>query len=228
MTEDRKMKFNCAGTGSKGNCYSIRDPDGEILLLECGLPKEKVMSLVDYRITDVVGCAVSHEHSDHYNASTAKALRKFGVPMIVPHLEERNVLRGSNFAVRKFPLVHDVPCFGFYITNRHLGKILYITDTEYVRLNFKHLAVDYIIVECDYQADLVDLENPKTRRAFQTHMELQTCLELIKANQTDNLKAVILVHMSQDGLDKEFAKNLIVTEVNVPVYLAEKGKEIEL
>lgn len=222
------MKFNCAGTGSKGNCYSIRDPDGEILLLECGLPKVDVMRMIDYRISDVVGCAVSHEHSDHYNLATAKTLRKFGVPMIVPHLEERNVLRGSNFAVRKFPVIHDVPCYGFYITNRHLGKILYITDTEYVRLTFKHLEMDYIIVECDYQADLVDLENPKTRRAFQTHMELQTCLEFIRANHTDNLKAVILVHMSQDGLDKEYAKNLIATTIGVPVYLAEKGKELEV
>ena len=222
------MKFSCAGTGSKGNCYSIRDPDGEILLLECGLPKEKVMSLIDYRISDVVGCAVSHEHSDHYSASTAKALKRFGVPMITPHMEKVDSLKGENFAVRKFPVIHDVPCYGFYITNRHLGKILYITDTEYVRLNFKHLEIDYIIVECDYQAELVDLENPKTRRAFQTHMELQTCLEFIKANQTDNLKAVILVHMSQDGLNKQFAKNLIETEVRLPVYLAEKGKEIEV
>lgn len=222
------MIFKCAGTGSKGNCYSIRAPDGEILLLDCGLPKEKVLGLVDYDLTHVAGCVVSHEHSDHYNASTVRSLRKMGIPMIVPHASVNDCLKGNNWAVRKFPLVHDVPCWGFYITNRQLGKILYITDTEYVRLNFKNLEVDYIIVECDYQAELVDLENPKTRRAFQTHMEEQTTLDFIKANQTDSLGAVILIHMSRDGCDAEQAKNRIATEVNVPVYIAEPGKEIQI
>lgn len=222
------MKFSCAGTGSKGNCYSIRDPDGEILLLDCGLPKEKILRMVDYDLSKIAGCVVSHEHSDHYNASTVRSLRKMGIPMIVPHASVNDCLKGNNWAVRKFPVEHDVPCWGFYITNRHLGKILYITDTEYVRLNFKHLGVAYIIVECNYQKDLVNLDDPKMARVFQTHMEEQTTLDFIKANQTDSLGAAILIHMSRDGCDAEQAKNRIATEVNVPVYVAEPGKEIQI
>jgi ribonuclease BN (tRNA processing enzyme) len=222
------MIFNCAGTGSKGNCYCIRDPDGEILLLDCGLPKEKILRMVDYDLSKIAGCVVSHEHSDHYNRSSVRTLRKMGIPMVIPHKDICDCLKGENFVVRRFPVEHDVPCWGFYITNKHLGRILYITDTEYVRLNFKHLGVAYIIVECNYQKDLVNLDDPKMARVFQTHMEEQTCLDFIKANQTKNLGAVILIHMSRDGCDAEQAKNRIATEVNVPVYVAEPGKEIQI
>ena len=58
------MELITIGSGSAGNAYALVTKE-EILLLEAGLPYKEVQKAIDYRVSDIVGCLVSHEHSDH-------------------------------------------------------------------------------------------------------------------------------------------------------------------
>ena len=63
-------------SGSKGNCYAFCD-DKATILIECGLPIQKTLELLNWKLPDAI--LVTHEHSDHAR-STLKFLER-GVEM---------------------------------------------------------------------------------------------------------------------------------------------------
>lgn len=57
------IRFRCAGSGSSGNCYSLTDESGKILLLDAGIPLPEIKKLVKWKVGDVVGTFISHSHT---------------------------------------------------------------------------------------------------------------------------------------------------------------------
>ncbi len=57
------MFIRCIGSGSSGNSYALYDDNNKVLLLDLGLPRKEIMKAIDFRISDVVCCLISHEHS---------------------------------------------------------------------------------------------------------------------------------------------------------------------
>ena len=70
------MKIEVIASGSSGNCYKINNED-TTLLIECGIPYKKIQQTLNFKVTDVDGVLVSHEHVDHSKA--CKDLIKAGV-----------------------------------------------------------------------------------------------------------------------------------------------------
>lgn len=56
------MLLGVNATGSKGNSYYIKADNGEILLLDAGIPIDEIKRGIDYDIGSVVGCCVTHKH----------------------------------------------------------------------------------------------------------------------------------------------------------------------
>lgn len=56
------MFVRCIGTGSNGNSYALYDDSNKVLLLDLGLSKREIVKAIDYRVSDVVGCVISHGH----------------------------------------------------------------------------------------------------------------------------------------------------------------------
>lgn len=56
------MFVKCIGSGSTGNSYALTSNDGEILLLDLGMPKKDILKAIDFRVSDVVGAVVTHGH----------------------------------------------------------------------------------------------------------------------------------------------------------------------
>ncbi len=56
------MFVRCISTGSSGNSYALYDNGGKILLLDLGLARKQILRGIDFNVSDVVGCVVSHEH----------------------------------------------------------------------------------------------------------------------------------------------------------------------
>lgn len=54
--------LRCAGSGSSGNCYSLTDESGRILLLDAGIALPEIKKLIDWKVGDVVGTFISHSH----------------------------------------------------------------------------------------------------------------------------------------------------------------------
>lgn len=57
------MFMRVISTGSQeGNCYSLTADNGEILLLDFGCDKKKILKGIDFKISNVCGALLSHEH----------------------------------------------------------------------------------------------------------------------------------------------------------------------
>ena len=56
------MLMRCYGSSSAGNSYALISNNGEIFAIEAGVKFMDFKKMIDWRISDVAGCIVSHEH----------------------------------------------------------------------------------------------------------------------------------------------------------------------
>ena len=221
------MKFKCANSGSDGNSYALIADNGEILLLDAGLSIKWIKQLIDFRIADISAVLITHEHLDH--ALSADAFEKMGIKVIRAY-KDRGITNHvcGGFDVIPFDLPHDgIDNRGYFIRFQN-HKILYLTDFEFCKYHFKAHQPDTIIVECNYQTELVEMESENVFHVFHGHASLDTCKNFILANQTDNLRNVILCHMSERNADPLECVNQIQSAVGdkVNVTVATRGCSI--
>lgn len=225
------MKLTVIGSGSSGNCYALYSDSGRILLLDCGMPIKEVKRAIDWNMLSVDGCVVTHGHTDHINARTYEELYMSGIRIERPYLDDEaiNAYIMGDFTVHVFELPHDGVANRGMMIRCDNQTLLYITDAEYVRYNFKKFNVDHIICECNYQEKFVDLESENSAHIFRGHMSLGTCMDFLRANYTDNLKTIVLCHMSKVNADPvECFSTVLKTFPDTKVYVADKGLEIDL
>lgn len=48
-------------TGSSGNSYALMS-DKEMLLLDLGVSEKVIKKAIDFRVSDIEGCLVTHKH----------------------------------------------------------------------------------------------------------------------------------------------------------------------
>lgn len=219
------MKLRCLGSGSSGNCY-ILENDSEALVIEAGIPFMAVKKALGFNISKIVGVVVSHSHGDH--AKHVGEYEKSGISVFRPYESdmERQVRTYGEFVIKSFSLVHDVPCCGFLIEHPETGKVLYASDTEYIKYRFRNL--NHILMECNYSRDLIPEDAVNRSHVMTGHMELRTMLEFLRANNSPNLQNVVLLHMSAINSDPEEFVAEAGKVVQCPVWAAEKGMKIDL
>ena len=60
------MKLYILGSSSKGNCYLLQsEKTGEVLILEAGINLQEVKKALNFNLSSIVGCCITHEHGDH-------------------------------------------------------------------------------------------------------------------------------------------------------------------
>ncbi len=225
-------------SGSRGNCYHITDGSTP-LLLECGIPFREIQKGLHFRVSEVAGCLVSHEHKDHSKAvqdvmkagvdcymsrGTAEALGVAGHRVHI--IEARKQFRLGSWTILPFQTQHDaVEPLGFLLANRAGGKLLYATDTYYVRYKFRDLT--HILVECNYAADILKanveagLVPPALKkRILKSHFSLDNVKEFLKANDLSQVREIWLLHLSDGNSDAERFKREVQTLTGRPVYIA--------
>lgn len=219
------MKLIVLGSSSSGNCY-ILESDTEALIIEAGVPFKEVKVALGFNVRKIVGVVVSHKHGDHskYIAEYERA----GIEVLKPYEQTFRLAYWGEFEITVFDLVHDVPCFGFYITHADIGTMIYASDTEYIKYRFKNL--NHILVEANYSDDLIDNEAVNREHVLRGHMSLQTALDFISTNDNPALRNVVLLHISQsNGNPVEFLQKTKETvKYGADCYIAEKGLEVDL
>lgn len=236
------MILKCLGSSSSGNCYLLDDGKG-ILIIEAGLPFKEVKEAINYEVSRIVGVLSSHEHQDH-----RKYLYKYEAAGITCAKGNKlkdidckfDLIRGSSFIlgdfwVSPFEVPHDVPCFGYQIEHKDMGKLVFVTDAEYVKYKFPN--VNHIMVEANYSQEILDEntasgEIPKylRDRIMKSHMSFDTSKDMVEANKSHDLRNVILCHLSTRNSNKKQFKAemqaIVGSWCNVEV--ATKGLELEL
>lgn len=219
------MRLKCLGSSSSGNCYILKN-ETEALVIEAGLPFKEVKRALGFNVRKIKAVIVSHVHGDHHKYWHEYVVA--GIPVFEPYKNEGYVFQISkdSFGIRAFELVHDVPCYGFYIEHPEIGKMIYASDTEYIKYRFKNL--NHILVECNYDKNFIQDDAVNRTHVLEGHMELQTTKEFLRVNNNPDLRNVVLLHLSANNSNPGEFKEEMEKIVDCPVWIAEKGLEVDL
>ena len=233
------MKLKCIATGSSGNCYTLTANIGETLIIDCGIPIKEIKKGLNWNIKDVVGVLCTHQHSDHN-----KSLKDFinmGIPVFAPYLSLESMKMETEFNIRMFDLTtidgnwththaDGTPCpiYGFLITHKEMGRMLYITDCNLIKWRFKD--INHILLGVNYDKDLIDRDNTgKANHVFRGHLSIDTACEFVKSNNSNDLQNVIMCHLSSENADSDsFIEKMKKVAKNANVDVAVAGKSWDL
>lgn len=147
-------------------------------------------------------------------------------------LPEKRSVRISEWTATPFYLPHDnTSNFGFLIDlPDRAGRLLYATDFEYLPFTFKSLKINFFLLECNHQADLVDRSEAKYEHSLRGHSELGTVKEIIRVNKTPDMRNIILCHLSDGWSDPEAMQKEVQSVAGkwVKVDVAHAGDEYVL
>ena len=229
------MKIEVLGTGSSGNCYKVKIGKAT-LLLECGLPYKVIQKKLNFKISEIEACLVTHEHMDH--AKAVKDLMKAGVDCYMTKgTAEALKVNGHrlhnfyksperswqyNFKLLKdliilpFEAVHDVaePVSYFIKTNDEKESLVFVTDTAYMK--YKIPACDVLMIECNYVKSVLDEKDKQgeinvslRNRIVKNHMSLETLVEALKSADLSRTKKIYVLHLSDLNSNEEMIKRQI-------------------
>lgn len=245
------MKLKVLGSGSHGNCY-ILEGETSSLLLECGIRWKDILKGLNFKIDNVAGCLISHEHGDHSKAvkdalnagidiyasvGTAQALdidswavNSYRLDFLAS-MKQKQI---NDFIILPFSIEHDAAePLGFLIQHSEMGKLLYITDSYYCKYKFSGL--NHIMIECNYSLDILkeNIENDSlpavlAERIMKSHFSLEHVKEFLQANDLSQVKDIVLLHLSDGNSNAKQFQSEIEGLTGKPVYIAQKGLEIEL
>lgn len=224
-------------SGSKGNAYIVSD-GVTTLLLDAGIPLKEIMIGCGFNLNSISGCLITHSHMDHCKAD--KDLIKYGVPVYMSKgaMEARAHAHGVNvakslehltigtFKVLPFDVEHDAPePLGFLVESLATKeKLLYFTDTYYLKYVFKGLT--HIMGECNYSKKALDkaIEEGRihvdlAKRLYKSHMSLETFLEFLESNDLSSVKQIYLLHMSDTNGEEERFKREVQQLTGKEVYV---------
>ena len=232
------MKLSVLGSDSEGNSY-ILESDNECLILDAGVSIKEVKIALDFNISKIRGVLVTHNHADH--SKYVADYEKMGIPVFKPYEGMTSInLRNTKFRVQTFHLtdknnefVHtnadgtECKCYGYYIKHPELGILVYATDCTFIKWNFSN--VNHLLLEANYDMDELDYdETAYLNHVFIGHQSIQTACDFISRHDGENLKNVVLCHLSSShGKPTEF-KDMASKATNANVYVAKKGMIAEL
>lgn len=221
------IEIRTLATGSKGNCYHITDGSTP-LLLECGISFQDVQKALNFNTKDLVGVLVTHEHKDHSKAVKDFCGRGINVYMSkgtrealgvdyhrIRIVENKKPFQIGAWTILPFDVQHDVSePFGFLLTNKSGDKLLFATDTFYVKYRFTGLT--HILIECNYSMDILEkniaegrVHEGMRKRLLRSHFSLENVKEFLKANDLSKVREIHLLHLSDNNSDEMLFKKEI-------------------
>lgn len=232
------LQIDCFSSGSTGNIYRVDDGRTQ-LLLECGIPFRDIQRYLEFKVSDIAACLVTHEHKDHCKAINDMLVRGIkccmskgtadvlqlgnGIPVCTMADKETTFI--GTWQVTAFSTQHDAAePLGFLMDNGK-DRILYATDTYYIKYRFPACTV--MMIECNHSYDIIDrkvasgsLHPVLARRLTKSHMSLENLVEFFRANDLSRLREIYLIHLSDANSDEKLFQRTIAALTGVPVYVA--------
>jgi len=233
------IEIKSLASGSSGNCYWISDGN-TALLLEAGIKFKEIQKGLNFRVSQIAGCLISHSHADHSKA--ARELVKAGIDIytsqgtaeILKLQDHRiNIIKSKKqfnigtWKVMPFDTIHDDPePLGFLLISGE-EKILYACDTCYLRYRF--VGLTHILVECNYSKEILfqnrengSLSLERKKRTIRNHFSLEDVKEFLKANDLGKVREIHLLHLSDSNSDAGIFKREIQSLTGKEIYVAKK------
>lgn len=209
------------------------------------MPYKKIQQGTGFRMSDIAGVLVTHEHRDHcigindvlkhnhkvyMTQGTTDALinDKFLVEIgrhNINIIKAKQSFRVGSWTVLPFDISHDVKePVGFLLQSDNGYKVLFATDTYYIRYKFQ--GVTHMMVEVNYSERIIEqrlaegyLHPALYDRILKSHFSLENYLDFLKANDLSKLEEIHLIHLSGDNADREYFKTTVQKATGQPVYI---------
>jgi phosphoribosyl 1,2-cyclic phosphodiesterase len=139
----------------------------------------------------------------------------------------------GEFVVMPFDIIHDAPePFGYLIQHPECGLVLFVTDTQYLKPTFPGL--NQVIIEANYSQEIIDgrMDDGDTiafvrNRVVQSHMSLDTCKGVLRANDLSKVNNIVLIHLSDGNSHAKEFVNEIQNITGKNVFAAQKDLVID-
>lgn len=215
------IEIKTIATGSKGNCYHISDGSTQ-LLLEAGISFKQIQQGVNFQMADIAGVLISHEHMDHCKGVEGCLKRGMTIYMSqgtkdgmgltdkqIRIIKSKEQFRIGTWTILPFDVQHDVnEPLGFLLQSDNGAKLLFATDTYYIKYKFTGLT--HLMIECNYDQQTLD-ENVESgrihpamkRRVMKSHFGLENLLNFFAANDLSKVEEIHLLHLSDNNSNVE-------------------------
>ncbi|MBQ9346345.1 MAG: MBL fold metallo-hydrolase [Oscillibacter sp.] len=232
------MEIHVLASGSTGNAYTISD-GASSLLLDAGISMKALQIGTRFKLSSLSGALITHEHKDHSRA--VRDLARFGVDVYASlgtleacgvtgrrlhPVRAREEFAAGTFKVLPFDVEHDArEPLGFLCASTATGeKLLYFTDTYFVRYRFRGLT--HIMAECNHterglwNSVAEGRVSPElAARLVKSHMSLEHLLEMLQANDLSRVQQIYLLHLSDNNSEEQRMKEAVQRLTGVEVYV---------
>lgn len=221
------INIKALASGSKGNAYLINDGHTS-LLLECGISYREIQRGSHFKMTEIAGCLLTHEHGDH--SKSIKDIMRAGINVYssqgtfdalglsghrIKPVRPKESLSLGTWTILPFDVQHDVSePLGFLMVNQAGEKVLFASDTYYIKYTFKRLT--HIMVECNYSLDILDqniiegrVPQVMRKRLVSSHFSLDNVKDFLRANDLSHVQEIWLLHLSDTNSHQERFKREI-------------------
>lgn len=235
------ITVNPLASSSAGNCYLIDDGSTK-LLLECGIRFKEIQRGVNFQVSQIAGCMITHEHGDH--CKSVKDIMRAGIDVFASQgtinalkidnhraiaVEHHKPFTLGTWTILPFDVQHDVSePMGFLLANKSGEKLLFLTDTYYCKYKFDGLT--HVMVECNYSLAILDeniaagrVPHVQRKRLLKSHFSLEHVKEFLAANDLSKVQEIWLLHLSDSNSDEDLFKREIQELTGKSVLVAKRG-----
>lgn len=232
------INFTAFASSSNGNLYTVDDGNTKVLL-EMGLPISRIRQILGPGLSEISFALLSHCHADHSRA-VADIMRAgidvyasastFDAMGIKGHranpIKALKQFRVGSWTVLPVDVHHDAPDpFAFLMANPMGEKLLFATDTPYLKYRFRGLSV--IAIECNHSQEILRrnadqglITYEHKRRVWRNHFSLEQVKKFLLANDLSAVQEIHLIHLSDDNSDEALFKKEIQRLTGKPVRVA--------
>lgn len=220
------MRFNVLASGSKGNCTYIQAGSTQ-LVIDCGGTKRYLshsFHSLNVNLASIDALLITHDHIDHVAQmnmfkdvakviSPVPLFKRAEVHIVEPYQKHRI----NDVDITPLVLSHDrVMTYGYLIEHND-EKLVYITDTGYLKSNdYAWISnADYYIFESNHDVELL----MRTSRPYPTkqrilsdsgHLSNEDSSQILAKISGEKTKAIVLAHLSSEANDAELAKACVI------------------
>lgn len=243
------MKLTVCGSGSSGNGYVLHN-ENEALIIECGVNFIEIKKALNFNISKIKACLISHEHGDH--AGCVRDYLQMGIPLVtscgtLKAIEAKHgqftrgrigvlpekIVRYGGFSIIPFNTIHDAAePFGFLIHHEETGNVLFATDTS--ELNYIFPGLNNILIEANYSDEIVfdniydgKVNYRQQERVEISHLSIKKTLSFLRRQTLKEVNNIVLIHLSSRNSDAADFKKQVEAETGKNTFTAEKGLTID-
>ncbi len=235
------MKYFMLASGSKGNACVI-DVNGVKIMIDCGTTKRYLnqsLESIGLSFDSIDYVLVTHDHSDHtsqlkhfkHAITYSPTSHDFDSVMVNPY--ESFEINGVN--VLPIKTSHDDESSVGYVLSNGDSKLVYVTDTGYIRKQDMELIKDanIYIFESNHDPEMLML----TARPYhikqrilsdEGHLSNEDAALILSQVVTDNTKEVVLAHLSLQANSEDLAISTMRKHLNSDSIIVKAARQFEV